>query len=122
MVLRLTTLMGAGGSTDVGGASALGHTSIKHYRCSRAKGKANCGRGKTTSKLAAIKCHGGATLLSPAMSTSAATAVKTPESSLPRIALVKAERIYLSDNPVHVLMHEILLQSKMSKLLLSALD
>jgi hypothetical protein len=120
-VLYLTTSRDAGGSIEASGASALGHTSIRHYLCSRAGGKAACGQGKTTSKVATIKCCGGTTSPAPATSTSAAAAIKTPESSPPCIALFKAERVNLSNNLVHVLMHEILLQSKLRELLFSAL-
>ncbi len=122
MVLHLTAMTGAGGSVEAWGFSALGHISIRHYRCGRARGKAICGHGKTTSKLATIECRGVATLLGPATSTSAATAVKTPESSPPCNTLVKAASINLSNYLVHVLMHEILLQSEMHKMLFSMLD
>jgi hypothetical protein len=109
MVLHLTALMGAGRHVETGGGSALGHTSTRHYHCSRASGKTACGRGKLTSKLVAIECRLGTTLLAPAPSASVAPPVTTCESSLPRIDLIKAERINLSNNLEHVLMHEILL-------------
>jgi hypothetical protein len=112
MVLYLKSSTGAGGRVETGGASALGHTSIRHYRCGRARGKTACGWGKTTSKLAAIECRLGATLLAPVASVTASTAVKVPKSSPPHIALVKADCVNLSNNLVHVLMHEILLQSE----------
>ncbi len=100
MVLCLISLTVAGGRVEIGVASTLR---------GRARGINVCGRDKTTSKLAAIEYHLGTTLLTPATSSSLATAVKTPKSSPPRIALVKAECVNLSYNLVHVLMHEILL-------------
>jgi hypothetical protein len=93
------------GACGKGGSSTL----IRCYRCGRAMGITACGRDNTTAKLASINCNLGTTLLAPATSLSKGAAVKAPKSSSPRIALVKAECIYLRNYLMHVFMHEILL-------------
>jgi hypothetical protein len=122
MILCLTASTVAGGHVEIREASAMGHISTRHYRCSRGRGKTACGRDKTTSNLTTIEYRLVTTLIAPATYASAAAAFTTPKSSTPRIVLVKAERVNLSNNLVHVLMHEILLRRKMRKLLFSALD
>jgi hypothetical protein len=79
------------------------------------------GWDKTTAKLVSIDCRLGATLLAPAMSSSAAAAVEVCKPSVPRITLLKAECINLCNYLMHVFMHEILLGCEMGELLLRLL-
>ncbi len=125
-ILCLSLLRDAGRGCrrkESGGASALGHVSIRHNPWWRVWCKSNGSWSKTAVciKLAHIKNRRDDTLRAPSVITFMATVAIACKSSMLHIALVKAERINLSYNLMHVFMHQTLLRPKMHNLLLHAL-
>jgi hypothetical protein len=89
----------------------------------RAWGKSDGSWGKSAMhmKLAHVKNQRGKTLRALPRITFAASVAIAHRTSLSCIALVKTECIYLSNNLMHVFMHQTFLGSKMRKLLLHVL-
>jgi hypothetical protein len=101
----------------------LGHASIGHNPQGKAWGESADSWGKSAvhMKLAPIENRRGDTLHAPSTITFAASVAIAHGTSLSSIALVKTERIYLSNDLMHVFMHQIFLGSKMRELLLCTL-
>ncbi len=72
-------------------------------------------------KLAPVEYRGGNTSRTPSAITSAGTVAVACKLSMPRLALVKAERANLRDDLMHVFVHQILPGREMCKLLLRML-
>ncbi len=126
MILCLSPMGDANGGSigkKLGGASALGHASIGHNPRWSAWGKTAGCWSKTAkcTKLAPFEYRGGNTLHVPSVTTSVAAVAIASKPLTPCIALVKAERVNLSNYLMHVFMQQILLRSKMHKLLHHAL-
>ncbi len=95
-------------SKEFRGASALGNASIGHNPQRRAWNKSAGCWSKTAvcTKLAPYTYRWGDTLHAPSVTSSMAAIAIACKSSMPLIALVKAERINLSNYLIHVFMHQ----------------